>query len=364
MFCQNPKGLDTSKEFINDEQIIFRLCTLVHNAHMNDQTNDLHPYQKLSLDVVMNAIESLGFMCDARNLALNSYENRVYQVGIEDETPIIAKFYRPHRWSKAAIQEEHDFLIELEEEGIPVVAPMLIGGDSLFEFNDFYFALFPRRGGHAPELSSDNDLELLGRWLGRIHTIGQAEKFKHRPLIQGSADIQRAADTVINSQLMPEDMLASYQSLIRDILAHTDQQVFASKPSIRLHGDMHTGNLLLRDEQLYFVDFDDCAQGVAMQDIFMLLSGSLEEHRQQLLVIAEGYEMFRPFPVDELTLVETLRTRRIVRYAAWLSERWNDPAFPAAFPWFEGHRFWSEHLLSLREQLAALQEPSLSMPHI
>ena len=322
-----------------------------------------HPYSRLTPELVMDAVESLGYLCDARILALNSYENRVYQVGIEDEQPLIAKFYRPARWSADAIREEHAFLLELAAAEIPVVAPLIIKDETLFEHDGFLFALFPRRGGHAPELSSDDDLELIGRWLARLHLTGEASVFQHRPLVRGSADIIAASETVLSSGLMPDDYRSAYESLIRDILAHTDQQFTDNRfPTLRLHGDMHTGNLLLRDEQLWLVDFDDCVQGPAMQDIWMLLSGSPEEHRQQLMVIAEGYEMFRPFPAAELVLTETLRTRRIVRHAAWLSSRWQDPAFPVAFPWFEGHRYWSEHLLALREQLAALQEEPLSMP--
>ncbi|AHK16652.1 serine/threonine protein kinase [Thalassolituus oleivorans] len=321
-----------------------------------------HPYATLTPERVMDAVDSLGYLCDARILALNSYENRVYQVGIEDQLPLIAKFYRPGRWSRAAIAEEHQFLFELEREELPVVAPILHGGESVFEFDGFYFALFPRRGGHAPELSNEDDLELLGRWLGRLHNIGSRKPFAERATIRGGDDIRLAAEQVLKCGLMPDDFRPAYESLIRDLLAHIDQQYPTDKlKTLRLHGDLHTGNLLLREDVLHMVDFDDCIQGPAMQDIWMLLSGDRAEQRQQLMVISEGYEMFRPFPNHELRLIESLRTVRIVRYAAWLSQRWDDPAFPIAFPWFEGHRFWSEHLLSLREQLAALQEEPLSI---
>ena len=321
-----------------------------------------HPYATLTPERVMDAVDSLGYLCDARILALNSYENRVYQVGIEDQLPLIAKFYRPGRWSRAAIAEEHQFLFELEREELPVVAPILHGGESIFEFDGFYFALFPRRGGHAPELSNEDDLELLGRWLGRLHNIGSRKPFAERATIRGGDDIRLAAEQVLKCGLMPDDFRPAYELLIRDLLAHIDQQYPADQlKTLRLHGDLHTGNLLLREDVLHMVDFDDCIQGPAMQDIWMLLSGDRAEQRQQLMVISEGYEMFRPFPNHELRLIESLRTVRIVRYAAWLSQRWDDPAFPIAFPWFEGHRFWSEHLLSLREQLAALQEEPLSI---
>ncbi len=321
-----------------------------------------HPYSLLSQDMVMDAVESLGFYCDARVLPLNSYENRVYQVGIEDEQPLIAKFYRPGRWSKDCIQEEHDFLLELQQDDLPVVAPLLQDGRSLFEHQGFYFALFPRRGGHAPELSNDDDLELLGRWLARLHQAGARQNFGHRPVMQGAADLQLAQQQVLASGLLPDDYRDNYLSITNDLIRLV-QQRWQECPatSLRLHGDLHTGNLLLRDELLYMVDFDDCLQGPAMQDIWMLLSGSAAEQQQQLMVIQEGYEMFRPLPVHELPLIEVLRTLRLMKYAAWLCTRWDDPAFPAAFTWFGSHRFWSEHILALREQIAALQEPPLSL---
>lgn len=322
-----------------------------------------HPYTQLTPERVMDAIEAQGFVCDARIFPLNSYENRVYQVGIEDQQPLIAKFYRPGRWSREAIQEEHDFLLELQSEDLPVVAPIAVNGQTLFFSDPFFFALFPRRGGQAPELSSDDDLELLGRWLGRLHQVGANSAFRHRPRIRGAADMALAGEQVLRSGLMPIDYHASYESLAT---ALTDWAGKLYRPddvhTLRLHGDLHPGNLLLRDETLYMVDFDDCVQGPAMQDIWMLLSGPEQEQRQQLLVIKEGYEMFRPFPQHELALMEVLRSLRVMKYAAWLCSRWDDPAFPAAFPWLDSHRFWSEHIIMLREQLAALQEGPLSMP--
>ena len=325
-------------------------------------TNTQHPYALLSQDMVMDAVESLGFYCDARVLPLNSYENRVYQVGIEDQLPLIAKFYRPGRWTKACIQEEHDFLLELQQNDLPVVAPVQHQGRSLFEHEGFYFALFPRRGGHAPELSNDEDLELLGRWLARLHQAGARRPFVHRPVMQGAADLRLAQQQVIASGLLPDDYHDNYLSITNDLIRLVQQRwQECPHPSLRLHGDLHTGNLLLRDELLYMVDFDDCLQGPAMQDIWMLLSGNSTEQQQQLLVIQEGYEMFRPLPLQELPLIEVLRTLRLMKYAAWLCTRWDDPAFPLAFTWFGSHRFWSEHLLALREQIAALQEPALTL---
>jgi Ser/Thr protein kinase RdoA (MazF antagonist) len=317
--------------------------------------NNNHPYSTLTPERVMDAIDALGFVCDARIFALNSYENRVYQVGIEDGVPLIAKFYRPGRWSPQAIREEHAFLQELAEDEIPVVAPLEINGETLFFADPFWFALFPRRGGHAPELSNLDDLELIGRWLGRLHLVGNCSAFQHRQTLQGIPDIDRAAAAVLDSGLMPKDYREVYISLHRDLLASIRERFDLSQyRTLRLHGDLHCGNLLLRDEQLYLVDFDDCLQGMAMQDIWMLLSGQRDEQLAQLDAIRSGYEMFRPFPYQELSAIEVLRTVRVMKHAAWLAQRWEDPAFPAAFPWFESHHFWSEHILTLREQLTAL----------
>lgn len=319
-----------------------------------------HPYASLSQDCVLDAIEQLGFYCDARVQALNSYENRVFQIGIEDAEPIIAKFYRPNRWRRESILEEHAFMLALQQEDIPVVAPIVHEGHTLFEHQGFYFALFPRRGGYAPELSNHDDLELLGRWLARIHQVGAHQPFVHRPTILGAQDIKNAQQTVLNSGLLPEEYRHNYRTLTNQLIELTGQR-YQVQSTLRLHGDLHPGNLLLRNEILHIVDFDDCLQGPTMQDIWMLLSGTRNEQLEQLHTIKEGYEMFRPFPQHELPLIEILRTLRVVKYAAWLCLRWDDPAFPNAFPWFGSHRFWSEHLLSLQEQLAALQEEPLQL---
>lgn len=327
------------------------------------------PYQSLSPDAVIDAVESLGLLTDMRQYPLNSYENRVYQVGIEEESPVIVKFYRPNRWTKDAILEEHQFLLELAEEELPVVAPLEFNGTTLFEYKEFYFSVSPRKSGHSPEIANRDQLEYLGRWLARLHQVGRDYRFKHRPLWNGKADlgkskdksiIQQSCETVMNSGLMNEDFAPAYESLCRDLNERVEQQYQLNlSDTLRIHGDCHVGNLLVRNEQLYMVDFDDCVQGPAMQDIWMLLSGDREEQIQQLESIRNGYEVFQPFPYHQLKWIECLRTIRLVKHTAWVAERWTDPAFPLAFPWFTGVRYWSEHIGSLREQLAALQNEPL-----
>lgn len=324
-------------------------------------TDTHHPYTSLTQDTVMDAVESLGVVCDGCIYPMNSYENRVYRVGQEDAPALVAKFYRPQRWSEQAIREEHAFLLELEHAELPVVAPLAFAGETLHHTSEFMFALFPMRQGHAPEFSADNDLEWMGRWLARLHLVGEQTPFTHRPNIwhtDATHDnpILRARETVLQSALLPSELANNYADLMSD-LAPLVQQQWQAQPlhTLRLHGDCHSGNVLMRDGQLHLVDFDDCRQGPSMQDIWMLLSGSDDEQRHQLDCIARGYEVFRPFPDHERRLIEPLRTLRITQYAAWLCSRWSDPAFPLAFPWLADIRFWSEHILSLREQTAALQ---------
>lgn len=332
-------------------------------------TEKTPPYQDLTPDVVIDSVESLGLLTDMRQYPLNSYENRVYQVGIEEASPIIVKFYRPNRWSKAAILEEHQFLLELAQEDLPVVAPVEFNGQTLFDYQGFHFSISPRKSGHSPEIANREQLEYLGRWLARLHQVGQDYRFQHRPIWNGKADlgraeeksiIQQSCETVLNSGLLNEDFRPAYESLCRDLDELVTQQYQPElSDTLRIHGDCHVGNLIWRDEQLYMVDFDDCVQGPAMQDIWMLLSGQREEQLQQLEAIRNGYEVFRPFPYHQLKWIECLRTIRLIKHTAWITERWSDPAFPIAFPWLTGVQYWSEHVLSLREQLSALQEEPL-----
>lgn len=321
-----------------------------------------HPFETLTPSFILDAVESLGYWSDGRTFPLNSYENRVYQVGIEDAEPLIAKFYRPGRWSNEQILEEHQFCFELAEQELPVVAPIVKDGTSLFNSNGFRFALFPRRGGHAPELGDLDNLFILGRLLGRMHLVGAAKDFEFRP----SIDVQSYgydSAAYISEHFIPAELKASYDSLTRDILQLVDETVarVGEVRQLRVHGDCHGGNMLWRDDAPHFVDFDDARMAPAIQDIWMLLSGSRSEQLSQISEIIDGYSEFNDFQLKELQLVEVMRTLRMLNYAAWLARRWEDPAFPRSFTWFNTVRYWSEHILELREQFAALQEPGLTL---
>lgn len=325
-------------------------------------------FSALSPDCVLDAVESLGYVSDARILALNSYENRVFQIGLENELPLVAKFYRPGRWSKAQIDEEHTFCKELAEAELPVVAPLEISNpetgtsQSLFDFRGFRFTLFPRCGGHPPELDNPDHLYQIGLQLGRIHSIGRRACFNHRLTLSIEAWGYNSIGFLLENNWIPADLLPAYESLTRDVLTLCESivQSTGKTDSFRLHGDCHPGNILFRDGEPRFVDFDDAINGPAIQDIWMLLSGSRENRQLQLSEILEAYSQFSDFNLRELPLIEVLRTLRIIHHSAWLARRWDDPAFPPAFPWFGNGRFWPEHILALREQYAALQEAPLS----
>jgi Ser/Thr protein kinase RdoA (MazF antagonist) len=321
-----------------------------------------HPFAALTPDLVLDAVESLGFLSDARVLALNSYENRVYQVGIDGEQPLIAKFYRPERWTDAAIREEHAFSQELAECEVPVVAPLSLEGETLFSYADFRFALFPRRGGRAPEPGNMDQLYRLGQLLGRLHGVGSLRPFAHREHLQVSNFGHESLATLLNGSFIPQSLLPAYESVARDLLKRLDQ-LFAANPyqSIRLHGDCHPGNLLCRDDSFHIVDLDDCRMGPAIQDLWMMLAGERHERLSQLAELIEGYQEFHDFNPRELVLIEGFRALRLMHYSAWLARRWDDPAFPMSFPWFGTERYWGEQILTLREQIAALDEEPLRL---
>ncbi|HWI41615.1 MAG TPA: serine/threonine protein kinase [Verrucomicrobiae bacterium] len=322
-----------------------------------------HPFQSLTPATVMDAVESCGFRCDCRVFPLNSYENRVYQVGIEEGQPLVAKFYRPERWSDGQILEEHAFCFELAEHELPVVAPISRGGESLFRSGGFRFALYPRQGGHAPEFDNLDNLLILGRMLGRMHRIGAVRPFLHRPSLD-SAGFGHASVELIAGRFIPPEYRESYQAVAGQLLEGIDA-IFAGVPDlrrIRAHGDCHVGNILWRDGAPHFVDFDDARMAPAVQDLWMMLSGERPRKTAQLAELLEGYREFNDFDPRELRLVEALRGLRMLHYSAWLARRWEDPIFPRTFPWFNTTRYWGEHILELREQLAALSEPPLESP--
>lgn len=323
---------------------------------------DPHPFAQLSPELVIDAIESTGRLSDLRVFALNSYENRVYQIGLDGAEPIIAKFYRPERWSDAQILEEHAFSLELAENELPVVAPLRDdNGDTLFRFHNFRFALFPRRGGQAPDLDNPDNQLMLGRLMARLHALGATDNYRTRPAL----DIKifgRNSYEFIAEHCMRGDMLRAYSTLCEDLLARIEKIFAQVKPKkIRTHSDCHVGNILSREQQCFFVDLDDSRMAPAIQDLWMLLSGERHERVAQLSELLEGYNEFYDFDLRELALIEALRTLRLMHFSAWIARRWQDPAFPLAFPWFGSERYWAEHILELREQLAALDEPPLAI---
>ncbi|MAT51366.1 MAG: serine/threonine protein kinase [Porticoccaceae bacterium] len=322
-----------------------------------------HPYDRLTPDLIMSAVESTGVLCDGRILALNSYENRVYQVGIEESEPVIAKFYRPERWSDGQILEEHTFCHELVKRELPVVAPLALGdeGRTLEAYQGFRFAVYPRRGGRAPEMDDLDTLYTLGKTLGRLHRVGAVRPFSERPTLTVES-FGEDSIAFIREHFIPADLATAYGSLTGDLMMAI-RELFSTLTStdyIRVHGDCHGGNILWRDEQPNFVDFDDARMAPAVQDIWMLLSGDRDRQQRQLSEILDGYSEFNDFEPRQLRWIEGFRALRLMYFSAWLARRWRDPAFPRAFPWFNTARYWGDHILELREQLSAIQEPPLA----
>jgi Ser/Thr protein kinase RdoA (MazF antagonist) len=321
------------------------------------------PYSELSPEAVLDAIEAVGFRCDGRVLALNSYENRVYQVGVEDSDPVVAKFYRPGRWSDASIREEHAFAAELAVQEIPVVAPLSREGETLHLHGGYRYAVFPRRGGRWPELGTADEREWVGRFLGRIHAVGRASVFRERPVLS-IQDLGRGArDFVLEGDWMPDYLTDKYADLTETLLEEVEDRArgWRGAATGRILGDCHRGNILWTDAGPHFVDLDDCVSGPAIQDLWMLIAGSRAEMTVELADLLRGYEQFLPFNRREVALIEPLRALRMIHYSAWLARRWDDPAFPQAFPWFAAPRYWEEHYRALEDQLAQVREPALEL---
>lgn len=319
------------------------------------------PFSNLSPDLILDAIDSVGIPTDGRLLALNSYENRVYQVGVEDASPIVAKFYRPHRWDDAAILEEHAFVQSLADNEIPAVAPTAIAGKTLFSYQDFRFSIFPKHGGRAPDLDQEGVLEWIGRFIGRIHSISALEDFRHRPALNIDTFGEEPSNYLLNQEMLPKELESVYRGVVAQALDGVRRcyERAGDVAILRLHGDCHMGNLLWTDAGPHFVDFDDSRMGPAIQDLWMMLSGEHHEMQKQFNEILLGYEDFYEFNPRELHLIEALRTLRLIHYSAWLARRWDDPAFKVAFTWFNTQQYWQDRILELREQIALMDEPPL-----
>ena len=335
-----------------------------------------HPFTSLTPDLVLDALDTVGLRGDGRLTALSSYENRVYQVQLEDGSAVVTKFYRPGRWSDAQILEEHAFSHELMAAEIPAIGPLLLEGTSLHHFAGFAFSVSPRRGGRPPELDDGEVLEWIGRFLARIHTVGAARPFAHRPALNVAYSAIEPREWLLANERVPLDVQSTWTRLSQEAIAAISRHACLvghagespdSIRTLRLHGDCHPGNILWTPTDVprsagpgpHFVDLDDAHTGPAVQDLWMLLSGDRQQRTHQLGALVDGYEQFRSFDRRELALIEPLRTLRLIAYSAWLARRWSDPIFPINFPWFGTSDYWQGQVQMLEEQLEAMQEDPL-----
>ncbi|TAG46351.1 MAG: serine/threonine protein kinase [Betaproteobacteria bacterium] len=329
-------------------------------------TATITPYSGLTPDVVLNALESIGLRGDGRLVALNSYENRVYQIWLETPAQfgaiVVAKFYRPMRWTTEAILEEHSFTAELAEREIPVVCPLAFKGETLHSFEGYQFSVTPRLSGRPPELDNTDTLTWMGRFIGRIHAVGALRPFAHRPSISVESFGVEPRQYLLDNDFIPSDLRPAWESVSAMAIEHIRHafERAGEYKTVRLHGDCHASNVIWNSGP-HFVDFDDCRMGPAVQDLWMMLSGDRTAMSQQMRAIVAGYEDFCEFDDTELQLIEALRTLRLIHYSGWIAKRWLDPAFPAAFPWFNTQRYWQDRVLELREQISAMQEPAIGL---
>ncbi len=360
----------------NKHTYFLRQAAAGHNRPM--PSDPLHPYEQLTPDVVLDALASVGLAGDGRLTALSSYENRVYQAPLEDAAPgtglaagetVVLKFYRPGRWSEAQILEEHALAAELAAAEVPLVGPLTLSGRTLHTNAGFAFSVSPRRGGRRPELEDPEVLAWIGRFLARLHSVGAARPFAHRPALDVQSFGHASAQLLLAGEHLPLDMASRWRRAFEEAMqvaegVWREAEAGGALQTLRLHGDCHPGNILWTPEGLpgagpHFVDLDDARTGPAVQDLWMLLSGERAQQLQQLGALVDGYEEFRDFDRRELRLMEVLRTLRLVHYSAWLAQRWSDPIFPINFPWFGSSDYWQGQVDMLLEQLEAMQAPAL-----
>ena len=322
-------------------------------------TDQAFNFDALTPDFMWYALESIGIRAESGLLPLNSYENRVYQFTDEDKKRYVVKFYRPQRWSLAQIQEEHDFAHELVAHDVPISAPLVLNGTTIHQYEGYFFTLFISEGGRQFEVDNLEQLEWVGRFLGRMHKVGAAQPFEHRPTIGLEEYLYQPRKLLQSSNFIPMHLENAFFNDLDMLIAQIETH-WEPSSIIRLHGDCHPGNILWRDGPM-FVDLDDARNGPAVQDLWMLLSGDRQDKMMQLDIILEGYQEFNDFPSSQLKLIEPLRGLRMVYYMAWLAKRWNDPAFPLAFPWFNDPKYWEGQVLGFKEQMAALNEKPLSL---